>query len=126
MAAMTRTSTLIVRLPPIRSNSPSCSTRSSFAWNGAGDFADLVEEQRAAVRGLETAFAGRDRAGEGALLVAEEFAFEDAFGQRRAVELDERPLRAGAGLVQKWANSSLPVPLSPRSSTVSRSARPAP
>ena len=33
MAQISRTSTLIERLPPTRSNSRSCSTRSSLAWN---------------------------------------------------------------------------------------------
>ena len=40
-------------VPPTRWNSPSCSTRSSFAWSEPGQLADLVEEQRAAVRRLE-------------------------------------------------------------------------
>ena len=43
------------------STSPSCSTRSSFAWKSALDLADLVEEERAAVRALEAAGARRDR-----------------------------------------------------------------
>jgi hypothetical protein len=43
---------------------------------GRRDVADLVEEQRAAVRHLEAALAVAHGAGEGALLVAEEFALQ--------------------------------------------------
>ena len=52
VAATIRTSTLRVRVPPTRSNSPSCSTRSSLACTRR-HLADLVEEQRAAVGQLE-------------------------------------------------------------------------
>src|SRR6185436_5637236 len=56
--------------------------------------ADLVEEDRAAVRELEAPglLAGRSR--EGSLLVAEELALDQRLGQRRAVEGDERSLAA--------------------------------
>ena len=63
--------------------------------------ADLVEEQRAAVGELEAAAALLDRAGEGALLVAEELALEQLARQRGAVELDERALAARALLVDR-------------------------
>ena len=53
---------------------------------GRRDLADLVEEQRAAVGRLETALARIDRAGEGPLLVAEEFGLEQVFRQRSAIE----------------------------------------
>jgi hypothetical protein len=43
------------------------------------DFAYLVEEECAFVRELEAASLARLRAGEGALLVAEELAFEETF-----------------------------------------------
>ena len=54
-----------------------------------GDFADLVEEQGAAMRQFETADALADGAREGALFVTEQFGFDDAFRQRRAIDLDE-------------------------------------
>ena len=60
-------------------------------------------------------------AGEGAALVPEELRFEQRLGQRRAVHLDERA--AGAREDASWirpATSSLPVPVSPVSSTVER------
>ena len=47
---------------------------------------------------LELADALRQRAGEGAFFVAEEFAFEQVFGDRRAVDGDERLVHAGAVL----------------------------
>jgi hypothetical protein len=47
-----------------------------------------------AVGCLELADASRDRAGEGALLVAEQLRFQQVVGNRRAVQRDERP--AGA------------------------------
>ena len=43
---------------------------------------DFVEQQRAAVRLLELADAARDRAGEGALLVAEQLGFEQVLRDR--------------------------------------------
>ena len=81
--------------------------------------ADLVEEQGAAVGHLELAGLARHGAGEGALLVAEELAFEQGLGERGAVDGDERLARPGGW--RAWrarAASSLPVPLSPRISTV--------
>ena len=51
--------------------------------------ADLVEEQRAAVGGLELAAAARHGAGEGAALVAEELGLDQLLGDGGAVDLDE-------------------------------------
>ncbi len=45
-------------------------------------FGDFVEQQRAAGGFLELADAARDRAGERALLVAEQFGFQQAFRDR--------------------------------------------
>ena len=58
------------------------------------DVADLVEEQRAAFGQLEAALLARVRAGERALLVAEELRFDQRVGQRRAAHLHERLLGA--------------------------------
>jgi len=52
--------------------------------------ADLVEQERAAVRQLELAALALVRPGEGALLVAEQLALDERLGNRRAVERDER------------------------------------
>ena len=65
------------------------------------DVADLVEEQRAAVGELEPAELLLDRAGERALLVAEQLALEQRLGQRAAVDLDERAVRALAEPVDR-------------------------
>ena len=90
VAAMTRTSTLLGDVPPTRSNSCSCRTRSSLAWVSSGQLADLVEEDRAAVGQLEPAGVPGDRAGERPLLVAEQLALDEPRGQGRAVDLDQR------------------------------------
>ena len=57
-------------------------------------FGDFVEQQRAAVRLLELADAAGERAGEGALLVAEQLGFQQVFRDRRAIDRDERFLGA--------------------------------
>src|SRR5262245_1115233 len=56
---------------------------------GGRKIADLVEEQRAAVRELELALGLLRRAGERPLLVAEELALEQVLGDRGAVDGDE-------------------------------------
>ena len=58
--------------------------------------ADLVQQQRAAVRGLEQAFVGAMRARERALLVTEQLGLEQILGHRAAVDRDERALLARA------------------------------
>ncbi len=58
--------------------------------------ADLVEKQRAAVGELELAGRLPHRAGEGALLVAEQLALEQRFRDGRAVDRDERLAGAAA------------------------------
>lgn len=55
---------------------------------------DLIEEQGATVRQLEEAGLGGNGAGKGPLLMAEQLALEEGAGDRRTVDLDERP--AGA------------------------------
>src|SRR5207249_4064933 len=65
------------------------------------DLADLVEEQRAAVRGLEAAVARGRGTGECALLVAKQLGLEDRLGDRGAVDRDERALRARAVVVHR-------------------------
>src|SRR5690606_28810095 len=63
--------------------------------------ADLVEEDRAAVRLLEAADVLRDRAGEAALLVAEQCRLDQLARNRSAVEHDERLVLARARVVQR-------------------------
>src|SRR5215470_18543517 len=59
---------------------------------------NLVEDDRSAVRQFETSLAILNRAGEGAFSVAEELAFEQGFGQRGAIDLNQR---AGASTTVK-------------------------
>ena len=65
------------------------------------ELADLVEEERAAVGELEAPVRRCSRAGEGALLVAEELALDERRRERRAVDRDERPAAARARLVDR-------------------------
>ena len=60
------------------------------------DLADLVQEQRAAVRQLEAALAFLGGAGERALLVTEQLRLQQGLGERRAVHADERRVLAWA------------------------------
>jgi hypothetical protein len=54
-------------------------------------FGHLVQQQGAAMGGLELAQTAGDRAGEGASFVAEQLGFQQVFRDRRAVQGDERP-----------------------------------
>ncbi len=65
------------------------------------ELADLVEEDAAAVGELEPPAPLLGRAGEGALLVAEELALDQLARQRRAVHRHERPLAARAAVVDR-------------------------
>src|SRR6185295_12438880 len=56
-----------------------------------GQEPDLVEEEHAARGGLEEPDLGAAGVGERAPLVAEQLALEQRLGDRRAVEVDERP-----------------------------------
>src|SRR4029077_14090185 len=62
--------------------------------------ADLVQEQRAALRGLHASLAVRDRAGERAALVAEQLGLDHAALERRAEHGDERRRAARAAGVE--------------------------
>ena len=62
--------------------------------------ANLVEEQRAAIGLLDLALGGLDCAGERPLLVSEQFAFEQVFRDRRAIDRDEFAIGAVAGIVE--------------------------
>ena len=68
---------------------------------GRCQLTDLVEKQRAAIGLLETAAAQAVGAGEGALLVAEQFGFEQFGRDRRGVERDKRLAGTRTVLVQR-------------------------
>ena len=85
---------------------------------GQRQVADLVEEQRAALRAIEPPLLAPDGAGEGAALVAEELRLEQRLGERGAVDLDEGLAARSEFAWMACATSSLPVPDSPRMSAV--------
>ena len=110
--------TAAFRVPPSGSYVPSWRTRSSFTCRPAtcrrsrrGRASPLGEGEAAGLVPLG--------AGEGARLVAEELGLEQRVGQGRAVDGDER--RRSPRALRSWmarARSSLPVPVSPWTSTV--------
>ena len=67
--------------------------------HGSGQFADFVQEQRAAVGDLEQADPVIVGAGEGAFAVAEQLALDQVFGQRAAIDGDERHVASRALVV---------------------------
>ena len=70
-----------------------------FGLHRLGQLADFVEEQRAAVGDFEQADAMFVGAGEAAFAMAEQFAFDQAFGQCAAVDGHERLFGAVALIV---------------------------
>jgi hypothetical protein len=80
--------------------------------------ADLIQEQRASGRFLETGRVGHLGVREGAASVAEQLALS-RFGGRQRSSRHERP--AAALAVQRTRDQSLPVPVSPKISTRRRS-----
>ena len=89
VAATMRTSTCTTFCPPTRRNSRCSRTRNSFGLRLKRHFADLVEEDGAAGGQFEQAAARIDGAGEGALLVSEQLAFEQGLGEGGDVDGDE-------------------------------------
>ena len=69
------------------------SAREELGLQRRGEQADLVQEERPAVAAGRGPL-GLARVGEGALLVAEKLGLEQALGDRRAVDVDERLGRA--------------------------------
>ena len=74
---------------------------------GLGEEGDLVEEEDAAVGGLEEAGLGAAGIGEGAALEAEELGFEQGVGDGGAVDVDEGAVVAGAGVVDEAGDQAL-------------------
>ncbi len=69
--------------------------------------ADLVEQQRAALRHFEQAFLVQRGAGERAFLVAEQLGLDEIFWNRGAVDLDERSLQPLAVVVHRIGDELL-------------------
>jgi len=78
VAAIKRASVRSVRELPSRSNSLSCSTRSSFGLQFERNFSYFVQKNRAAISHFESPNPLRDRSRERAFLVSEQLAFEQA------------------------------------------------
>ena len=83
-----------------------------------GHVADLVEEERAAVGALDQALAVGRGAGEGPAHVAEQLALDQRLGQRAQLTATKGPAARRDCRWMERAISSLPVPLSPSSSTL--------
>src|SRR5262249_28685053 len=62
-------------------------------------FADLIEEQRAAIRQFKAAGFVPERSRKSPFHVPEEFALEETFGNRAAIQLDQGTLASRALLV---------------------------
>src|SRR5215510_2937441 len=71
---------------------------------------NFVENDRSTVRQFEAALAILNRAGEGAFLVTEQFAFEQCFGQRGAIDLDQWPSASAAVKMNGLGDQLLPCP----------------
>ena len=56
--------------------------------------ANLIQKDRSSVSQLKSADPAIGRAGESALLMTKQFAFNETDGKRRAVYLDQRPIPA--------------------------------
>ena len=78
-----------------------------------GELPHLVEEDRPPVGLFETSAPLVDGAGEGPPFVAEELAFDQRVGNGRAVDLDKRPLEAGAVFVNRPGDQLLARPRLP-------------
>src|SRR5262249_60322710 len=74
---------------------------------GVREQADLVEEDRAAVGGLEQARLRLAGVRERAALEAEHLRLEQGLGNRRAVDVDERPGAPRAGGVKRPRQETL-------------------
>ena len=74
-------------------NLPAFQEPEQLGLHRLGQFADLVEKERAAVGHLEEAGPVPLRAGEGPFAMSEELAFDEVFRQRAAVDRHERHFR---------------------------------
>src|SRR5690606_23268678 len=79
-----------------RQNLPLLQRAQKFNLKRRRHFADLVQKERAAVRGAKDASLVRNSAGKRSADVAEKFAFEEMFGHRSAIDRKERFGRAAA------------------------------
>ena len=99
MAAMTRVSTRMRLRAAEPLDLPLFQHAQQLDLHVERQVADLVEEDRRVIRQLEASDLSRERAGEGALLAAEQLALDERRGNRRAVHAHHRPPAARAQLV---------------------------
>ena len=117
VAAITRVSLWISCRPPTRWKRLSCRKRRSFTWTDGGRSPISSRNSVPPAADFDVSFALRVRAGEGAFLVAEEFALQQVLRNGIAVDGDERAVSCALRRWSACATISLPVPLSPRIST---------
>jgi len=72
-----------------------------FRLQSRAENANLIQEQRSAVRELDSSLLGEQGACEGAFFVAEKLGFHEGFGQGGAVDADEGPAALRAEVVQR-------------------------
>jgi hypothetical protein len=94
VAAMMRTSTLMVRCPPDPLEFPLLQNAQQADLHVRLDAADFVQEDGALVGQFETPRLLFDRPGKGPLLVTEQLALDQVVGDGGAVDLDEGRLGA--------------------------------
>ena len=107
VAATTRTSTVSVSLPAHALKLALLQHAQDLGLRGRRHVPHLVEEDRPAVALLELADPAVLGAGEGPLLVPEQLALEQAFGNRRAVDRQEGALVAAAVEVDRAGDQLL-------------------
>lgn len=114
VAEMMRTSTAVTRSSPMRPDLVLLEHAQELALHVQRDFGYFVEEQRPVVGQFEKPhLAAPRRPRERALHVAEQLAFEQVFGQGRAVDGHERPVAALAGVVDALREQFFTRPVSP-------------
>ena len=98
--------------------SRSCSARSSLAWSASGISAISSSSSVPPSAARKKPSLAPRRAGEGALLVAEQHRLEHRLGQRAQLIATNGLSRAVEPVVDDAASTSLPVPVGPLISTV--------
>ncbi len=83
-----------------------------------GEFADFIQKHGAPVGHQKASVFTNGGPGKGAPFMPEEFALQQGLGQGGAIDHHEGAGARGLFRWMAWATSSLPVPVSPRSSTV--------
>jgi hypothetical protein len=67
-------------------------------------FADLIEQKRSALRQFKTTDPALESSGEGSLFMAEYFALDQRFRNRRTINGNERLITTGAQIMNRTGN----------------------